>query len=286
MSPAALPIDCASARSLLFVPGNRPKLFDKAVRSGADAVILDLEDSVPAPEKPSARSTIEDAWPRLISEGVPLAVRINSEGSEAAEADLECIARLPFLAAVMLPKAESAAAIERMHDRLHTGVLPLIESAAGLAAISTVAGARGVIRLVIGHMDFMADTGIQCDEAESELVPLRFVVAMATRLGRLPPAVDGVTVRTGDEARLRADTLRAVRFGFGGKLCIHPDQVRPVHEAFAPSPQELEWARRVIAADAASGGAAVKLDGRMIDLPIVLQARRTLARAAGGGARS
>ena len=112
-------------------------------------------------------------------------------------------------------------------------------------------------------------------------MPLRFAVAMATRLHRLAPAVDGVTVRIDDDERLRQDTQRALRFGFGGKLCIHPRQVAVVHDALAPSETEIDWARRVIAADAASGGAAVQLDGRMVDLPVVLQARRTLARACG-----
>ena len=103
---------------------------------------------------------------------------------------------------------------------------------------------------------------------------------MATRLNLLAPAVDGVTVQIGDHERLRDDTRRALRFGFGGKLCIHPSQVAGVHEAMAPTEQELTWARRVLAADAAAGGAAVQVEGRMVDLPVVLQARRTLARAA------
>jgi citrate lyase subunit beta/citryl-CoA lyase len=158
-------------------------------------------------------------------------------------------------------------------------LLPLIESAAGLDAVKPVAFAPGVLRLVVGHIDFMADTGISCDEAESELAPLRFAVAMATRLAGLAPAIDGVTVQTGDDARLRADTLRSKRLGFGGKLCIHPKQVAVVHDVLAPSEVELAWARRVLEADAASGGAAVQLDGRMVDLPVVLQARRTLALA-------
>jgi citrate lyase subunit beta/citryl-CoA lyase len=134
----------------------------------------------------------------------------------------------------------------------------------------------------VGHIDFMADTGITCDEAESELLPLRFAVAMATRLASLAPAIDGVTVQTGDEGRLRIDTLRARRLGYGGKLCIHPRQPAGVHAAFAPSEQEVTWAQRVVDADAQSGGAAVQLDGRMVDTPVVLQARRTLARARRG----
>jgi citrate lyase subunit beta/citryl-CoA lyase len=131
----------------------------------------------------------------------------------------------------------------------------------------------------VGHIDFVADTGIQCSDDESELAPLRFAVAMATRNSRLAPAVDGVTASISDEDRLRRDTRRAMRFGFGAKLCIHPHQVSVVHEVFDPSPQELDWARRVLDADARAGGAAVQVDGRMVDLPVVLQARRLLTLA-------
>ncbi|MEY4139017.1 MAG: hypothetical protein RLZZ371_1199 [Pseudomonadota bacterium] len=112
------------------------------------------------------------------------------------------------------------------------------------------------------------------------MTPLRFAVSIATRVNRLAPAVDGVTVAIGNEARLRQDALRALRLGFAGKLCIHPSQVAPIHAALLPNDEELAWARKVVAADAASGGAAVQIDGRMVDLPVVLQARRTLARAA------
>ena len=132
---------------------------------------------------------------------------------------------------------------------------------------------------MIGHIDFMADTGIQCSVGEPELTPLRFAVAMATWLHRLASAVDGVTAAVDGEARLRDDTARALRFGFGAKLCIHPRQVAVVHDAMAPSADEVDWARREIAADATAGGAATQVDGRMVDLPVVLQARRTLARA-------
>ncbi|MEP6609936.1 MAG: aldolase/citrate lyase family protein [Burkholderiaceae bacterium] len=179
-------------------------------------------------------------------------IRISALNSDAGEADLEWIKRLaPSPAAVMLPKAESASAVGRMHDQLDgVGLLPIVESAVGLATLSELSAARGVIRLAVGHIDFMADTGLQCDEMQSELAPLRFAVAMATRLNNLAPAIDGVTVQIDDEERVRIDTRRALRFGFGGKLCIHPRQVRVVHEAFAPNEQELEWARRVIAADA------------------------------------
>jgi citrate lyase subunit beta/citryl-CoA lyase len=273
-------LSCANARSLLFVPGNRPERFEKAVRSGADAVILDLEDSVPIADKELAREAIEREWPQLQSLGIPLLVRINPCGTDLGESDLAWLTRLPGLAAAMVPKAESALALGQVHEQLgRAALLPIIESAAGFAALPLLAAAPGVLRLVVGHIDFLADTGLQCDEEQSELMPLRFAIAMATRVSRLAPAVDGVTVQMGDDALLRNDIHRALRFGFAGKLCIHPRQVAGVHEAFAPTDQELLWARRVIAADQASGGAATQLDGRIVDLPVVLQAQRTLARA-------
>ncbi|WP_213955255.1 CoA ester lyase [Variovorax sp. dw_954] len=273
---------CAQARSLLFVPGNRPERFQKAARSGADAVVLDLEDSVPAADKASARAAIEREWALLQDCDVPWVVRINPSDTAAGEDDLAWLKGLrPAPAAVMVPKAESPQVLAGVHARLDgIATLPIIESAAGYAALPSLAAAAGVLRVAVGHIDFMADTGIQCDDSESELAPLRFAVAIATRLNRLAPAIDGVTVQIDDEARLRADARRALRYGFGGKLCIHPRQVAVLHQALAPTEEELEWARRVIAADAAAEGAAVQLDGHMVDLPVVLQARRTMARAA------
>ena len=279
-----IPRDVATARSLLFVPGNRPDRFEKAARSGADAVILDLEDSVPAADKAAARHAVAREWSGLRRTGVPLVVRVNAPGGATGTEDVEWLRGLPPPAAVMVPKAETASSLARVHERLGgTPVLPLVESAAGLGALEAVAAAPGVLRLVVGHIDFMADTGLSCDEEEGELVPLRFAVAMATRRLGLAPAIDGVTVQTDDGPRLRADTRRALRFGFGGKLCIHPRQVALVHQALEPDPDELAWARRVVEADAASGGAALRLDGRMVDRPVVLRARRTLARAATHG---
>ncbi len=270
----------AQARSLLFVPGNRPERFLKAAQSGADAVVLDLEDAVPLAHKDAARDAIRQQWTPLLALQVPLVVRINAADSAAWQADLAALTGLTQLAGVMVPKAESADALRHVHQCLPgVALLPLVESAAGHDALAPIAAAPGVLRLVLGHIDFMADTGIQCSDDERELAPLRFAIAMATRQQRLAPAIDGVTVAIDDAERLREDTRRALRFGFGAKLCIHPRQVAGVHEAMAPSAAELDWARRVIAADAAAAGAAVQLDGRMVDAPVVLQARRTMARA-------
>jgi citrate lyase subunit beta/citryl-CoA lyase len=267
----------AGARTFLFVPGCRADRFEKAIASGADAVVLDLEDAVSPDEKTAARAAITAAWPSLQSKDVPLVIRINAVGSPWGQEDLRWLSRLqPIPAGVMIPKAEALPELEAVRKHTATPILPLIESAAGYEALNDIARAVGVVRLVIGHLDFMADTGIECGDDEAELNPLRFAVAMATRRSQLAPAVDGVTVAVQDDERLRKDTLRAQRFGFGAKLCIHPGQIDVVHDTLAADPAKLEWARRVLAADEQSGGAATQLDGMMVDLPVVLRARRLL----------
>jgi citrate lyase subunit beta / citryl-CoA lyase len=268
----------AAARSLLFVPGNRPERFAKALASGADAVVLDLEDAVPPAQKAAAREAAGVAL-RSVAGSVPLVLRVSTPGSDAGVQDLAWLSQQPAPAGVMVAKSESADDLAAVRGAApEAALLPLIESAAGYAALAQLAAASGVLRLVVGHIDFMADTGLRCSEDERELDPLRFAVAMHTRLQRLEPAVDGVTTAIDDDERLRRDTRRALNFGFGAKLCIHPRQVAVVHEALEPLAGEVDWARRVITADAAAAGAAVQLDGKMVDLPVVLQARRVLAR--------
>lgn len=269
----------ASARSFLFVPANRPERFAKALASGADAIVLDLEDSVPVAGKAAARAAICQAWPQLQQAGCAVVIRINSPATEWGQQDLNGLQGLPGLAGIMVPKCEGAQTLQRVAQAF-AGVasLPIIESALGYLALREIAQAPQVSRLVVGHIDFLADTGMHCSEDQRELDSLRFEVAMCTRLGNLAPAVDGVTVSVDDERLIRTDTQRSLRFGFGAKLCIHPKQVPVVHATLAPTTAQVEWAQRVLAAMAASNGSAVQLDGKMVDLPVVLQAQHLLAR--------
>ncbi len=275
MHPSTL---CA-ARSFLFVPANRPERFAKALASGADAVILDLEDSVPLDGKDEARDTLRQAWPQLQQAACAVVIRINSPDTEWGQQDLSGLQGLSGLAGIMVPKCEGAHNLQRVAQAF-AGVpsLPIIESALGYLALREIAQAPQVGRLVVGHIDFLADTGMNVGEDQRELDSLRFEVAMCTRLGKLAPAVDGVTVSVDDEALIRADTERALHFGFGAKLCIHPRQVPVVHATLAPTAAQVEWAHRVLAAMQASKGSAVQLDGKMVDLPVVLQAQRLLER--------
>jgi len=210
-----------SARSFLFVPANRPERFAKALASGADAVILDLEDSVPLAGKAEARAAIRQAWPQLQQAACALVIRINSPETEWGQQDLAGLQGLPGLAGIMVPKCEGAPTLARVAQAF-AGVpsLPIIESALGYLALREIAQAPQVGRLVVGHIDFLADTGMNVGEDQRELDSLRFEVAMCTRRGKLAPAVDGVTVSVDDEALIRADTERALRCGFGAKLCI------------------------------------------------------------------
>ena len=268
-----------TARTYLFVPGDRPERFEKALASGADVVVLDLEDAVVPERKSLARDAIA-AWLGRASgaERERAAVRVNDVASPWFAGDLAMLAAAG-VAQVMLPKAESADPIAAVRAAMpEAAVLALIESARGVAQVDAVASAPGVSRLVFGTLDFALDLGIEIEHSAAGLAYAASRIAIASRAAGLPAPVAGVTPELGDEARLLADLAWARGLGFGAKLCIHPQQVAPLHAALAPSDAQLDWARRVI--DAASGQAgAVQLDGRMVDKPVLQRARDLLARA-------
>jgi citrate lyase subunit beta/citryl-CoA lyase len=267
-------------RTYLFVPGNRPDRFGKALASGADAVVLDLEDAVAADDKDAAREAVR-AW---VADATPadrarVVVRTNDLGSPHAAADLAAVAEAGTTA-IMLPKTESADDVATVRSAAPDAVvLALVESARGLAAAEEIAAAPGVVRLVFGTLDYALDLDLEIDDAADGLSYAAGRLAVASRCAGIATPVGGVTPQLGDEARLLADLAWSRRHGLGAKLCIHPAQVAAIHAALAPTTQAVERARRVLEADAGSPGAA-QLDGRMIDRPVVLAAWRTLARAA------
>jgi len=278
-SPGSLPPESAPARTYLFVPGNRPERFGKALASGADAVVLDLEDAVAAEAKSEARDAIAN-WAATASpaERMRVVIRINDAVSSSFAADLRLLSDTG-LAAVMLPKAEAGDEVGAVRAAVpQASVLALVESARGLARVDAVAAAAGVTRLAFGTLDYALDLDLDITEDSDALVYAASRIAIAARVAGLAAPVAGVTPQLDDEARLLADLAWSRRHGFAAKLCVHPKQVAAIHAALAPSPQDLDWARRVLAAEAASPGAA-RLDGLMIDRPVILQAQRTLRRA-------
>jgi len=253
-------------RSYLFVPGNRPERFDKALAAGADAVILDLEDAVPAAEKDAAREAVAQ-WLRA-RETSQVLVRINACGTPQHEADVSACRE--GVAGIVLPKSEQVADLTRLAQALPRVVLlPLIETATGFASALDLARAPNVQRLVFGSIDFQHDLGI--DGEGEELLYFRSQLVLHSRLAGLAAPVDGVSTVLDDSPRVHAEAQRAHRLGFGAKLCIHPKQIAPVHDAFAPTAAQLDWARRVLAAADAAGA--------MVDRPVILRAQALLAQA-------
>ncbi|MDQ0070474.1 citrate lyase subunit beta/citryl-CoA lyase [Variovorax boronicumulans] len=273
----------ALARTFLFVPADRPERHARALAAGTGGVIVDLEDAVAPERKASAREGLAASFAALPEvDRRRLLVRINASGTPWHDEDRTTVAALVaqgLIAGVVLPKAERAGDLQRLAEAIGaTGQLvPLIESAAGLAAVDELAAAPQVLRLAFGNLDFQADVGLACDADEAELVPVRLALLLATRRAGLPAPIDGVTPDWRDTQCLAIDTTRARRGGFGAKLCIHPDQVAPVHAALGPTADELAWAHRVIDAVCSAGGGVVSLDGRMVDAPVVRLAERLLA---------
>ncbi len=261
------------ARSYLYVPGNRPERFDKACAAGADAVIIDFEDAVPPAEKDAARAALS-AW---LSVDKAVLVRVNAASSEWFERDLAAC-DVPGVAGVVLPKAEivDPRAIA-LCQRRKIALFPLIETAVGMAQAEAVAATPCVQRLMFGTIDFQFELGIDGDG--DELLAFRSRLVLASKLAGIHSPVDGPCTSWEDPALLTEDSLRSRKLGFGGKLCIHPKQVATVNAAFSPSDAEVEWARKVLDAAQRSGGAAVAVDGRMIDRPVILKAEQIVALA-------
>jgi citrate lyase subunit beta/citryl-CoA lyase len=263
-----------SARCYLFVPADRPERFEKALAAGADEVIIDLEDAVAAPAKDAARAALA-GW---LSNGERrVTLRINATDTPWFAQDLQLCA-LPGVSGVMLPKAERAEDLARVAAvARERALLPLIESAAGFDQLRAVAGAPGVRRLAFGSIDFQLDLGI--DGEGEELLFFRSQLVLASRLANLEAPIDGVSTAIDDGERLEQEATRARRLGFGAKLCIHPRQVAVVQRSFAASEQQIAWARRVIEAFERAQGAAVAVEGTMVDRPVMLRARALLRQA-------
>jgi citrate lyase subunit beta/citryl-CoA lyase len=258
-----------SAATTLFVPAARPERFEKAANSGAETIILDLEDAVAPADKPAARANL-----RVGFTSVPTVIRINAIGSVWHEDDLAAAVAL-HPDAVMVPKSEFTGEFQLLAERLAAqsiAILALVETAQGFAQIREIARVRGVARLAFGSWDYCADIG--AEHINDALLLPRSEIVLASRLAGLPAPIDGVTTAIHDAAVIEADAQYARALGFGGKLTIHPNQVEPIHRGFAPSAAELAWAEKVIA----SGEAAANVDGLMVDEPIRIRARAILAR--------
>ncbi|HTQ77757.1 MAG TPA: CoA ester lyase [Burkholderiales bacterium] len=294
-------------RSLLFAPGNQPRRMEKAFTLEADAVILDLEDSVAPAEKETARRPVAEALAKSAAvrrcRGY---VRVNAMGTPYCFRDLAEVMG-PGVDGVVLPKVESAAdlhAIDWLIANLERerclavgaiDLIPIIESAAGLTRVERILQARGlkpysgtwrVRRVAFGAADYGHDLGLSPSRDEPELAHARERLVLASRAADIEAPLDSPWFDLKDAEGLARAVERSRRAGFQGRLCIHPDQVAQVNAGYAPTADEIARAERIVAAFRAAeakGVAAIQVDGQMIDYPIVRQAERLLAALKGAG---
>jgi citrate lyase subunit beta/citryl-CoA lyase len=272
-------------RSVLFVPGNRPDLAAKATRSSPDAVVVDLEDAVPAAAKADARAVAVEAIAALLAEGVAVVLRINPPATEWF-ADDAALLPIEGLAAVIVPKVETLADVVAVTAAV--GGTPVV---AGLETVRGVVDARAllggqIVGCYFGAEDYIVDLGGRRTPGNAEVAVARASVAMSARMVGLP-AFDMITADFGDHDRFTREAAEARDLGYAGKLCIHPAQVTLANTAFVPSDDEVDRATRLLAVydeAVAAGRATVAFDGAMVDEVVARQARAILElRAAAGG---
>jgi citrate lyase subunit beta/citryl-CoA lyase len=253
------------------VPGDRPDRFDKAISCGTDITIVDLEDAVAPDAKAGARAALE-SW---LDDAHPVVVRVNEAGSPWFEEDLQ-LCRRPGVLGVMLPKASCGALNATVFGKRE--VIALVETAVGIAEVDAIAAHDAVARMALGTIDLALDLGMTAPELVTPQLGMRLVIA--SRLAHKPAPIAGVSPAIDDEDVLHAHLSQSNAMGFSGKMCVHPRQVAAIHRFLRPPQEEILRARAIVKAFAQSGGAAVKLDGAMIDKPIVDRALRLLATAA------
>jgi citrate lyase subunit beta/citryl-CoA lyase len=277
-------------RSYLYVPGSAGDRLQRAAQRGADALILDLEDGVAPGAKDQARAAVADYLSAGPAGPGEQWVRINS--GDPGHADVAAVVT-PALAGVCLPKVSSVGELRALDEVLaraenqaglpagSVAVCPLIESAAGLAAVADIACGPRVRRLQLGEADLAADLSLEPGPAGAELLLARSAIVLASRAASLPAPIAAVSVNFRDLDRFRAETQSLRRLGFRGRACIHPAQIPVVHEVFTPSASDLAEAQAIVRVYedmlARGAGAGVDHQGRMLDEAVVRAARQIIA---------
>lgn len=264
--------------SFLFVPATRPDRFEKAIAAGADSVIIDLEDAVAPSEKAEARAALAEALTAGLSH--PVLVRVNPIDSAYGDDDIRTLLELPAeaqrsLLGVVFPKAESPIALRHVCTSFDEGLelIAMIESARGLRLVDEIISIPKITRIAVGAVDLSVDLDA---ENPSALIDYAYAqIVIASRLAEKAAPIASPPLVIHDEEFLETDARRLRGLGLHGQLCIHPAQVDPIHRGFAPTPEQVAWARNVVASD----GAAVQVDGQMVDKPVREKAERILAQA-------
>ncbi len=280
-------------RSLLFIPGNRPNMLEKGFASHADALVPDLEDSVPVDEKANARAVVTGFLPKLAAAGRTLIPRVNSLDTGWLEDDLAAIVG-PHIVGVSVGKIqgpEDIATISKILDELEekaglergrVKLVPWIETARAIVkAYDICISSPRIIGAALGAEDLTTDMGIERQDDDAEIAYASNVLCVAAKAADVL-ALDTPYFQFRDAEGLRRDALDAKKCGFKGKFAIHPAQIDVINEVFAPSPAEIAYARRVVAAFEEAerrGRGSTSLDGKVIDVPVVKRAQMLLQMA-------
>jgi citrate lyase beta subunit len=267
----------ASARSALFVPANDERKWARAQDSGADAVILDLEDAIVPAEKVRARASVVQALRDRSSCSPLVLVRVNGLQTQWADGDL---AVAEAADGIVVPKSDGASLASLRRDG--APVIAIIETAAGLCSVHEVARHPRVRALLLGGADLAAELNLEYRTDGQEILYARTQLVVASAAARLRPPIDVVHLDVRAEESLRAEALLARSLGMGAKACIHPGQVRTVNDVFSPSEQDIASAHEVVSAFAAAvadGSGVTVVNGKMVDAPLVLKAERILSLA-------
>ena len=274
-------------RSVLFSPGDRPEMLRKAPETGADVVVFDLEDAVAPARKDEAREAVADVLTSGFDPDPEVCVRVTADDAAAdLDALLDATPDSPRPDALMLPKVEAGEdvrklaeqATERGHD---LPVFALVETAQGVLHAEGIAAARPTTAVCFGAEDLAADIGASRTEEGTEVLYAREHAVLAASAAGVD-AIDTVFTDVENEEGLRIETEFAAELGYDGKMAIHPAQVAPINDAYAPSEERVAWAERVLAAQAeadADGRGVFRVDGEMIDAPLIAQAERVIERA-------
>jgi citrate lyase subunit beta/citryl-CoA lyase len=279
-----LPAGLVEGRAFLVFPGDDARKRERALASGADAVVMDLEDGVPADRKGAARAAL--ATYAAAEEGPARLVRVNDPLTELGSEDLSALAALPAGLVVVVPKA-GPAALDRAAE-IGRPLVALVEDGCGLRDAFALAAHPAVAALGLGSADLRAALGLVSDDAGTELLYARSLLVVASAAAGIRAPLDGPCLAVRDHTLLERETRTARGLGLGGKLCIHPDQVVTVQRSFAPSADEIGQARRIVAEweRMIAGGRAVGLvDGVLVDRPVALRARAVVESAEGSGER-
>lgn len=264
----------STAISFLFVPASRPDRYEKALASDADVVIIDMEDAVADADKESSLADLLQALEAGLSR--PVLVRVNAPDSRWFERDLQALSGQAGVAGVVIPKIGSAAQVTEAVAALPEGipVIPTVESVRGLAAVAEIAAVPGVVRFAVGAADLSFDLDAEISSPTMDHIYARLVID--SRLAGLAGPVASPPFSLRDTEVIEQDAKRLRGLGVTAQLCIHPAQIPAVRAGFLPSDENVDWARSVVDASTATGG-AVGVDGQMVDKPIHDRAVRILA---------